>query len=268
MPLPDDQVAVLLEGVYDGSISVFELPTFLYAYTVDELDGQIFTGFGGIVRGEVKAIEKAVNFRENVGRFSGAKTWQEVNTLSDVVFLPDGKKRPFAEFAKIGRQIDDTYNLTWLQTEQDSVFSQSQNARKWLKFEGEADIFPILEYVAVGDDRTRPDHIALDGLKRPVNDPIWSKIMPQNGWRCRCNVIQHPPSDITSNSETKRKTRLIKQEFRKNPEFAYNAGKENYIFKEAGKGKHDYFKVPREFQDDLKNNFGFPSVAEVTGRGI
>lgn len=46
------------------------------------------------------------------------------------------------------------------------------------------------EYFAVGDDRTRPNHQALDGVKLPKDDPRWSRIMPPNGFNCRCRVVE------------------------------------------------------------------------------
>lgn len=46
------------------------------------------------------------------------------------------------------------------------------------------------EYVAVGDDRTRPNHMALDGISLPKDDPRWNEIMPPNGYNCRCSVIE------------------------------------------------------------------------------
>lgn len=273
MPLPGAQIDLLLAGIYNGSISVFDLPTFLYAYTVEELDGSFFSGYGTIPKGDVKVIEKAVNFRQNLGSFSGVKTFHEVNDLTAFVFDEDGFKRPFKEFAELGRAIDEKYNLDWLKTEQDTVFLQSQNSRKWLKAEVEADIFPTLEYVTVGDDRVRPDHAALDGLRRPVNDPIWKTIHPQNGWRCRCTIKQHESTEISSAADVKAQTRLIKAEFAKQKKknkftFDYNPGQTDFIFKERGKGRHDYFKVPRAFNDELKDNFGFPSASEVTGKHI
>lgn len=268
MPLPTNKIEELITGIYEGSISVFELPDFLYHYTVYELDGSFFAGFGEIPRGDIKPIEKAVNFRSNLGNFSGAKTFQETKDLTDFVFTEGGKKRPFAEFKEIALKVDNNYNLNWLKTEQDSVISQSQNARKWIKYESEAEILPMLQYVTVGDQRVRQSHRDLDGLTAPVNDPIWNRIMPQNGWNCRCTVIQRTQTRASTKSEKRSKTREMEKDFKKDDLFDYNAGKEEYIFKETGKGKHDYFKVPREFQPELKRNFGFPSVTEVTGRFI
>ena len=36
-----------------------------------------------------------------------------------------------------------------------------------------------LQYIAVGDELTRDDHEALNGLVLPINDPIWDSITPR-----------------------------------------------------------------------------------------
>lgn len=46
------------------------------------------------------------------------------------------------------------------------------------------------EYVTVGDDRVRPNHRVLDGVKLPKNDPRWSRIRPPNGYSCRCQLLR------------------------------------------------------------------------------
>lgn len=51
------------------------------------------------------------------------------------------------------------------------------------------DLLPIWEYSAVGDDRTRPTHMALDGLQYPANHPFWNKYYGPWDFRCRCTVI-------------------------------------------------------------------------------
>lgn len=48
---------------------------------------------------------------------------------------------------------------------------------------------PIWEYSAVGDDRTRPSHMALDGVQFPANHTFWNKYYPPWDFRCRCTVI-------------------------------------------------------------------------------
>jgi SPP1 gp7 family putative phage head morphogenesis protein len=52
-----------------------------------------------------------------------------------------------------------------------------------------AEYLPVWEYSAVGDDRTRPTHMALDGLQFPTNHPFWNRYYPPWDFRCRCTVI-------------------------------------------------------------------------------
>lgn len=52
-----------------------------------------------------------------------------------------------------------------------------------------ADLLPFWEYSAVGDDRTRPTHRALDGSIYPANHPFWDTHFPPWGFSCRCTAI-------------------------------------------------------------------------------
>lgn len=40
-----------------------------------------------------------------------------------------------------------------------------------------------------GSAHPRPEHVALDGLVRPADDPFWSTHYPPNGWGCKCRVV-------------------------------------------------------------------------------
>lgn len=46
----------------------------------------------------------------------------------------------------------------------------------------------FLRYNAIIDDRSRDEHAALNNLVLPADDPVWKKIYPPNGFRCRCSV--------------------------------------------------------------------------------
>lgn len=45
-------------------------------------------------------------------------------------------------------------------------------------------------YFTVGDDRVRPRHVAMDGMRLPKGDARWSTLMPPNGYGCRCQVVE------------------------------------------------------------------------------
>ena len=45
-------------------------------------------------------------------------------------------------------------------------------------------------YYAVGDQRTRPTHAAMDGMTLPKDDPRWLTMTPPNGYNCRCTLVE------------------------------------------------------------------------------
>ena len=67
---------------------------------------------------------------------------------------------------------------------------------RWQRIERVANERPYLRYVAVLDQRTRPDHRAWHGTVLPVGHPWWQTHYPPNGWRCRCIVQQLSADDL------------------------------------------------------------------------
>jgi len=179
----------LIKGVYGGVISAFNLPEALFEHSFIELMGEVNRGYTvGEVSVDAGKVERA--FRKNINEFSGAKTVSEVKELSQAAIGPTGAKRPFKEYAKIGRQIDNTYNLTWLKTEQNTAFASAQSADQWVRTQEKKDLFPLLQYQTVGDGRVRPEHRDWDGIIKPVDDEFWNTRMPPNDFGCRCRVIR------------------------------------------------------------------------------
>ncbi len=50
----------------------------------------------------------------------------------------------------------------------------------------EIDVAPYLQYMAIMDESTRPEHKALHKKVFKADDPFWSVFYPPNGWGCRC----------------------------------------------------------------------------------
>lgn len=61
-------------------------------------------------------------------------------------------------------------------------------AGQWQSFEDNKEAQPFLEYLAIADKRTRPEHMAMNGLVYPVDHEFWRFNYPLNGFRCRCDV--------------------------------------------------------------------------------
>lgn len=62
-------------------------------------------------------------------------------------------------------------------------------AGKCKNFDENKTLRPYLRYSAISDSRTRPAHLRLDGVIRPVGDEWWREHMPPNGHNCRCSVV-------------------------------------------------------------------------------
>ena len=60
------------------------------------------------------------------------------------------------------------------------------------------DVTPYFLYSAINDSRTRPAHLELDGVVRPVDDDYWDTRTPSLGYNCRCSII---PIDKETASE-------------------------------------------------------------------
>jgi SPP1 gp7 family putative phage head morphogenesis protein len=247
----------LIKGVYEGVYSVQLLPQKLYNFHYSNNMGAVGWGFGlptDFLEG-TKAWEAAVKYKKNIEFFSGAKEWWQVKDLSDNVFNADGIKRSFKEFREIAKGYNEQYNVNYLRTEQNAAFALSQSAEQWQQIEDEKDIFPLLQYVTVGDGRVRPEHAQWDGVILPVDDPFWDEWNPPNDWGCRCRTIQLRDGIVSQINQTKND----------NPVFANNPGKTGTIFPKSG---HPYFDLPSDVKKESKNNFGLVTPSDDYVRKI
>lgn len=178
-----------------------------------------------------KYQQLAEQLRINAASYAAFKNHNEQAKLRDLLVDADGKPRLWNAFLKEAKPITQEYNQTWLKTEYDQAIASAQMAEKWAGFEENADIYPNLEYVAVNDERTRPEHAKLNGIIRPINDPFWNTNYPPNGWGCRCSVVQ------TDKEPTK------KAEFKPDKGFSFNSGKEKKLFSDSNGYRADLAKT-------------------------
>lgn len=69
-------------------------------------------------------------------------------------------------------------------------------AGRWQRIQRVKQYRPWLRYLAIHDDRTRPEHMRWDNVVRAVDDPFWETHYPPNGWNCRCDVQQLSDRDL------------------------------------------------------------------------
>jgi len=116
------------------------------------------------------AIDQIVAVRERLTRIIA-----EGGTLADF--------KTWAEAADLGLRP------AHLETVFRNTVQGAYNAGQWRSFEANKAFRPFLMYDAINDDRTRPNHLANDGVIRPVDDHYWDTHSPLMGHRCRCTII-------------------------------------------------------------------------------
>lgn len=226
---------------------------FIYEYNFEELANPIISVQKSFL--STRILEKKI---QNVGRFSGAKTFKQADYLTSLLYDENGDKKEFKKFKEIALETFETYNVSWLEAERNNAIANIEQAK--IFNENKELGTEYLQYIAVGDELTRDDHEALNGLILSINDPLWDTITPPNGYNCRCSVVGvsrfEADFKLSSKGEIERKTKEINEFFKKNPDFARNPAKTDWVFKEEGRGKHSYFDIPAEYKESfIKNNF-------------
>jgi len=249
----------LFQDVLSGKTHLFNLPQKLYTRTAETLTGTLYKAFN------IDSTTNLLNpdfdtprtLKRNLYDFSSAKTFQQIQDMQNFIFNDKGMRRNFSEFEKYAKTVFDTYNKNWLEAEFETATSMAESVKGWENIEDEKDIFPLLRYKTLKDASVREEHVSLEGIVKPVNDPFWNKYTPPNGWRCRC-YLEQLEEDEAKVTDTKGKD-LIKPD----KLFAINPGKEKVIFDLKGNNAHPYTDVKSRFRRHKENNFGLPYPKDI-----
>ena len=90
---------------------------------------------------------------------------------------------------RTGELLKTRFNHARLQLIFDTNTRQAAAAGQWQRLLRNQRTQPYARYVAMDDDRTRPQHRAWHNVTLPLDDPWWSTHRPPNGYRCRCRMI-------------------------------------------------------------------------------
>lgn len=139
---------------------------------------------------------------------------------------------------------------------------------------------PFLRYVAVKDDRTRPQHRDWHGTVLPVTAAWWRTHYPPNGWGCRCTaqsltardlerrgytVTDPAPkvAEVDRSVDTPDGPRAVRVPAGIDPGWAYNVGQAAQSARLAQQAARDIGKMPA----DLGAVVG-ESIAAATRRAL
>ncbi len=206
--------------------------------------------------------------QNNVYAFGLAKSFAQMQEMRAVVHDQNGVQRPFSEFYKHVKAIDERYNQHYAQAEYQALVRGTIMGQKWLEIQEQKEVFPWLQYQTKGDGRVRAEHDRLNGIVLPADDPFWSQYYPPNGWRCRCTVKPMTDAQLEkqnlkpADSDTAQQAaeKEVKDEYWK-----HNTGMSE-LFDRKGT---PYFKaVPGRGEVPLKavENYGMPSVKQIYER--
>lgn len=224
-----------LDSLQSGKLRPEDLDRDLFDLTLNDLKKGFSSSFG---KEDISFGNPDYNFlteiNKNLYRFAGAKSYQELSDMSNMLIGDDGKTVDFKTFrANIDAYrasalgIDDQYNGNWLYTEYTNAVNSGLAAKRWKEFEDTAELFPNLEYRTAGDSQVRASHRELNGIIKPINDPFWDTYYPPNDWGCRCRC--RPTSDGPKGKAP--------DDFEVPELFNNNVGKTGAIFNES----HPYF---------------------------
>lgn len=253
-PFDEKDYNGVINDVWNGSITKYSLPVSIYAKTAKRINEGVYKGFGkNIISVEWGSpdFEMLQDLTDNIYMFSGAKTYQQVRSLTDLLKNPELKSN-FYKFQKEALTIVENYNVDYLKAEYNTAIGSSRMAAEWQRIDSKKDLLPYLQYETVGDGRVRPEHAILNKIIRKVEDPFWNTLYPPNGWNCRCTVMQLADGEATDLTGRGNLYENVPKEFQ------MNSGKDRLIFKEQGAGKHPYFDVAKEDKALAKNNFNLP----------
>jgi SPP1 gp7 family putative phage head morphogenesis protein len=190
------EILTLAQEIYKRKNGLNYSPELLKT-TAEKIMQAVKSGYGNIdVEWNAPDHNMIANLTQNVYSFSAAKNYQELRDITNAMVGEEGKLVEWGDFRAKVQEINGKYNRDWLETEYDSAVGSAQSAARWTEFESNKDIMPMLKYQTIGDDKVRKEHKLLDGAVKPINSDFWKTYYPPNGWRCRCEAIQLPYSNV------------------------------------------------------------------------
>lgn len=266
----NDEIKDFVKKVYNGDISVTDLPEDLYNAIVKKLTKGVKTGYGNpSINVEWGGVDDALveQLTENITLFSAAKTFQQVKEMTDLRLGDDeGGIIDFDSFKEQATDIFLRYNggeddegaikPGWMEAEYNTAIIQAGNAKKWSQIERHKDVLPYLMYNAL--DGACDICAPLNGITLPVDDPFWDEYMSENHFNCLCIVEQLEQEDGEDRESDEDEVSEAKDRAQVPDDFKYNAGKRGEVFLTEGKDKHPYFDVPEKYNKLAENNFNLP----------
>ncbi|WP_346237754.1 hypothetical protein ABDK00_001590 [Niabella insulamsoli] len=156
----------------------------------------------------------------NVSTFAAFKNHAQIKEMAALLVDDNGNRRSKQEFRKKALEIDDKYNVRYLDVEYDAAVRQARSAAQWQKALTTKHLFPNIKYLPSVSANKREQHERYYNIVRPMDDPFWNINLPIKEWGCKCGwkVTDEEVTDIPDDLPAPTK------------DFAFNPGKTGQIF--------------------------------------
>ena len=241
----DETIDAAIKRLHQRKIAIGQPDADLWKYNADQLFDAVKQG-SGLVSDKIKygspEQRMLISMRYNTAVTAAFKVHHNSLEMASKLFDENGKIVPFHKFKKAVKQVCNTYNKNYLQTEYDTAVAAARSGAQWLKFSAKGG---KLMYHTQRDGRVRDEHRVLDGTVKSVNDAFWDVYYPPNGWHCRCFVRE--VDDQEPDKEPAGLPELL-------PTFRNNPGKSLKIFLDD----LPYFEVEGQYEDLARDQFHLP----------
>ncbi len=119
---------------------------------------------------------------------SGLARLDQVQAVADSLVRAQAEGWSFARWKAWAQEQDWSLPRHRLETIFRTNLQTNYMAGHWRHFEMNRHRRPWLMFDAINDSRVRPNHLALDGVIRHIDDPVWDRISPPLGFGCRCTT--------------------------------------------------------------------------------
>lgn len=211
---PEKLIKSALKRVFKRQLKVGGIDKGLWKHNYNTLLKGAEKGYSksfGSIKYNAPDWEFTQNLKYNLAVFAAFKNHNETMTIASLLVDDKGRQRPWNEFRDAALKVSKKYNVSHLQAEYNRAQSTARAAKDWQRFQSRKKLYPNLRYVATKDERTRDDHMQLDGAVYPIDHSFWDTYFPPNDWGCRCRA-ESTDDPVNEKSEIP-----IKPDFNNNP---------------------------------------------------
>ena len=187
-----DVLATFLRKIYDGFDTSNDIEPTLWREVLRLMNEATVEGLS---RADVPPTHEEDFYRElrhSNEVFSAFKVHSMGEKMAAKLTTPDGKLKPFRQWAEEVKGISSHYVGSWLRTEYDTAIIRAHTAADWRRFERDKDIMPNLRWMPTTSPEPDSVHRSYwqKKLTLPIDHPFWKRHRPGDRWNCKCMLEQ------------------------------------------------------------------------------